>query len=140
MMTAVEHQLCDQMQLCNEHYRTMLQFMENLYHDLPRLSPLAVRESMRTLDQMQAQAKQYDQQLRALVQQTGLEALPDDLLAVRTRLLEDVAKTNNLLVDLLEGKIVMIESELRRNRKSQSAMSGYRQTTAGRGKLVRVNF
>ncbi|GAB4175490.1 MAG: hypothetical protein Kow00100_17480 [Geothermobacteraceae bacterium] len=139
-MSTADRQLYQKMQSCNDHYGAMLRFMENLYHDLPKLSPLVVRESMRTLDQMQEQARRLDDELRQLVQQTGLEALPEDLLSVRRRLLEDVQKSNGLLVDLLEGKIVMIESELRRNRQGQTAMSGYRQPATRGGQLVRVNF
>ncbi|RMF44520.1 MAG: hypothetical protein D6751_08950 [Deltaproteobacteria bacterium] len=139
-MSPADSQLYQKMRSCNDHYGAMLRFMENLYHDLPKLSPLVVRESMRTLDQMQDQARRLDSELRQLVQQTGLEALPEDLLSVRRRLLDEVQKSNSLLVDLLEGKIVLIESELRRNRQGQTAMNGYRQRSAGGGQLVRVNF
>ncbi|TYP00170.1 hypothetical protein EDC39_101331 [Geothermobacter ehrlichii] len=135
-----EQSLYELMKVCNEHYRHMLRFMEELYADMPKTTTFAVRESLRSLGQMQNRAKQLDGELRRLVQQTGLESLPEDLLAIRRELLADVARVNSLLVDRIEGKIVVLDNELRQNRLGRAAMTGYRSAGPRRGQVVHVNF
>jgi len=135
-----DQSLYELMACCNEHYREMLRFMEDLYAEIPKTTAFAVRESLRSLSQMQDRARLLDGELRDQVRKCGLESLPDELLAQRRELLAEVARINSLLVERIEGKIVVLDNELRQNRLGRTAMAGYRGAGPRRGQVVHVNF
>ncbi|ORJ63475.1 hypothetical protein [Geothermobacter hydrogeniphilus] len=113
---------------CNAQYLSMAGFMETLLEEITGNRPLVIREKLKELEALQAEAARLDTRMKQRVEESGISVLPQKLVEQRRELLNRIGECNRLLVDKLEGKMSVMADELERNRRGRSALGKYKST------------
>ena len=124
------------LQLSISQYQAILQLMQLLADSL-KSTPEKCASLAQQLQEQQLVAQQHDEQLLELLRAADVSCAEYPLCGQRLDLIEKILQLNHLLLPDIDGMMLLYSNELIELRNGRAGLSGYKQTPARRGRIVK---
>ena len=120
-----------------QHYQGLLQFLQEMDHELGTADPVALQNFNLTLNELQEHAKHLDRHILTQINTQSLNSeTTQDLIEKRALLVSEVLLLNQRITAKAAGVKSLLAHEMGKLRIGQTALSGYRQPQNNRGRIT----